>query len=164
MCDSVQCTSWIWVDCDVSLLLSDRRGSHFVWLTAIGCRLLSVRALTAGEEARDGKTEEFCRKSSVNESQMAVRESGSMRIEKKSKKSREKMVHLIDVTITTCWWLHVGVSHEIGHNVLHYCHYNQLSKVEGRIDRMTGRRMIERQDDRMMKRGKWDREERKHPY
>lgn len=61
-----------------------------------------MRALTAGEEARDGKTEEFCRKGSVNESQMAVQESGSIRIEKKSKKSREKMVRLIDITITTC--------------------------------------------------------------
>lgn len=60
-----------------------------------------MQALTAGEEARDGKTEEICRKGSVNESQMAVQESGSMRIEKKSKKSREKMVRLIDITITT---------------------------------------------------------------
>lgn len=48
-----------------------------------------MRALTAGEEARNEKTEEFCRKGSVNETQMAVRETACMRIEK-SQRSQER--------------------------------------------------------------------------
>lgn len=45
-------------------------------------QLLAADCSACGEEALDGKTEEFWRKGSVNESQMAVRQSGSMRIEK----------------------------------------------------------------------------------
>lgn len=48
-----------------------------------------MRALTAGEEARNEKTEEFCRKGSVNETQMAVRETGCMRIEQVKEVKRE---------------------------------------------------------------------------
>lgn len=53
----------------------------------------------------------------------------------------------------------VFVSREIGHYVLHYCHYNQLSKAGGRIGCVTGGRnewVMEWQHDN---RRKWGRME-----
>lgn len=52
-------------------------------------QLLAADCSACGEEALDVKTEEFWRKGSVNESQMAVRQSGSMRIEKVKEVKRE---------------------------------------------------------------------------
>lgn len=156
-CDWVQCISLTGVDCDVSLLSSQTVQD----LILCEWQILAADCSACGFNCWWGnppwENRGILLEGSVNESQMAVRESGCMRMEekkKKSSKSREKMVCLIDITITTCWWLHVGVSHEIGHNVLHYCHYNQLRKVEGRMDCLTGRRMIDWQDDRLMKRQK----------
>lgn len=53
------------------------------------------------------------------------------------------MAHLINVTITSDRLVWVFVRREIGRNVLHNCHYNQLSKAEGRIGCVTGGRMQE---------------------